>query len=256
MRAPGHGPGGGTRPAGFTLIELLVVVAIIAVLAAVLVSVVSGAMRSARKTGCKNNLRGLVLADLSHFRDHGELPPCSPAVPSSITVDRLTGIATYLNAEVPDAPALRWPKRARQPGWINCPFARTSGHAEGLTLGGGLYTGYIYVGGIENSPMVTSGMATLVNPGRLADAKMMQRGILWADILSEYRIADKRRYETFHVDIGKAYRDFRYYETEIDGLHRGWSDGAVEWVPVRNHTLSAEGGPALEIKHALGNFHL
>jgi prepilin-type N-terminal cleavage/methylation domain-containing protein len=64
----------------FTLIELLVVIAIIAILAALLLPSLRNARRSARDTGCINNLRQLHAALSLYVNDNeGYLPSSSEA---------------------------------------------------------------------------------------------------------------------------------------------------------------------------------
>ncbi|MBA4031440.1 MAG: prepilin-type cleavage/methylation domain-containing protein [Planctomyces sp.] len=57
-----------TRRPAFTLIELLVVIAIIAILIALLLPAVQQARESARRTGCRNNLKQIGLA-LHNYHD-------------------------------------------------------------------------------------------------------------------------------------------------------------------------------------------
>ena len=248
----------------FTLIELLVVIAIIAVLSTVIFSAVKSSRRAAKKAICMNNLRQFCAADIGYLADTGEFPPMDSLVPSSITPAHLEIVGRYLKSDVPEGKPATWPKRAQQPQWMNCPFATMSGYAEGATMGGGVYTGYVYVGGIEDSRMVKLKMATITNPEVAAPRTGYRRGILWADVLGEFMIPDYRRYECFHCESVTRYDDFRFKKEEIEGIHRAWSDGSVEWVPVAKFGLGKYddisvrhigNNPKIQIKHTLGNFY-
>jgi prepilin-type N-terminal cleavage/methylation domain-containing protein len=248
-----HRHGGG--PPGFTLVELLVVIAIIAILAALLLPGLARARRLSQRTVCLNNLRQFAVADTLYCNDHGQLPGTIDYIPSSITVARLTQLAQSMGVTVPAGAASAWPKRAQQPRWINCPLAVESGMAEGVTLGGGLYTGYAYLGGMEQSPMVTNGFATVVHPGMAADLKNTRRGVLWADILDEFATSDTRRFEYFHVRTPVRYAEFVFPADQLDGIHRAWSDGSVEWVPGRRLALTGPDSPDCRLQHVLGNYY-
>jgi len=239
----------------FTLIELLVVISVIGLLAGMLLPALAVAKRRAKRTFCMNNIRQFAFADTMYLNDYSEFPPMDAPVPSSIRYERLALIAKYLNEPIPPPPLSSWPKRIRQPRWINCPIAAESGIAEGPTLGGGIYTGYAYVGGIEQSAMVASSLATIVNPGHSADRKNTYRGVLWTEILDEFITSEPRRYEFFHVIRSAKYPDFRFYAGELDGFHRAWSDGSVEWVPGSKMNLTGVGSPDLRVQHLLGNYY-
>lgn len=241
---------------GFSLIELLVVIGVIALLIGLLVPALANARRTARRVLCMNNIRQFCAADTVYLNDHKQFPPMSPFVPTSISVVRLRQIGDYFGLPVPEGDAIAWPKRPLQPKWINCPFAVTSGFAEGLTVGGGLYTGYAYVGGLENSELVRSGLGTVANKGHAAEYRGMNRGVLWADTLTEFLTTDERRYEIFHTTPRAGrYSDFRFHKPEVEGVHRGWSDGSVEWLPGNRINLNGVGSPDLRLQTFLGNVY-
>lgn len=244
--------GGAVRRKAFTLAELLVMIAIAGILAILLAPNAIKGIRKAKKVGSLNNLKTFLQADMLYLAGKGEFPPMDTWVPSSISTNRLAVVAEYCNVPIPSGTALVWPKRRKQPGWINDPLARDSGKAEGLTLGGGLYTGYVYVGRIEESPMVQMGLGTPVHPEHSADRRNHRRGVLWTTLLAEFATSSERRFECFHYDTVFAYPDFVFKQNEVEGFYRGWSDGSAEWVPRRNIDF---GGKDIQIRHVMGNYY-
>jgi hypothetical protein len=234
------------------LIELLVVIAVISILAAMLLPVLAQAKRRAKRIACLNNLKQFAVADIMYLGDQQQLPPMNGAVPSSITIPTLQTLAQYMGTTIPSGPIIDWPPRSQQPKWFNCPIAAESGYAEGLTLGGGVYTGYQYVGGVEESAMVAHGFASIVHPGHSADLKGTRRGVLWADTLDEFASTDPRRYEFFH-SRGAKYPDFVLFSNQLEGINRAWSDGSVEWVNGNKINLSGSPSPDLQIVDLFGN---
>ncbi len=118
---------------GMTLVELLLCIAIVGVLTALVTSAALGGKKHAKRVVCLNNIRQMAAADILHSLDVGSFPEMSPFVPSSIGADRLKRMAEYLGVSVPAGPVSSWPRRNRQPKWMNCPMAVDSGIAEGLS---------------------------------------------------------------------------------------------------------------------------
>lgn len=242
-------------PCGFTLSELLVVIAVTSILIGLLVPAFASARHSAGNIACMNNIRQFVVADSLYLNDTDRFPEMSPFVPTSIMTDRIRQIGRYFDLPVPEGGAIDWPRRDEQPEWINCPWARHSGSAEGLTVGGGLYTGYAYYGGLEQSELVQSGLGNVVNPGHAADERGFDRGVLWADVLAAFPISEARRFEVFHrTPSAGSYSDFRFHANEVDGINRGWSDGSVEWVPGSQLDLTSPGSRDRRLSTFLGSF--
>ena len=256
---PRHVPrrsGSVVGPRGITLVEVLVTVAIIALIAALALGLLGRLRRMSMAAQNVSNLRNLAMADIGYFTEHRVFPDLGTIVPSSIRVERLRQIGAFLGMPVPEGPAIDWPSRPQQPVWINSPFAVESDFALGLTVGGGLYTGYVYVAGIEDSQMVTSGIASIVNPGHSAHRRNESRGVMWADVLGEFNTTDERRFETFRVKPSTPrYSDFRFYRREFEGFHRAWSDGSVDWLDGDSLDLGGAGSKDLRIQHMLGNFY-
>lgn len=243
------------RGQGFTLLELLIVIAVIGIISALLLPALSQAKNRGKRVVCLNNLKQFALADVMYSQDYGYFPDPNPMVPSSTKRERLATLAQYLGVNIPSGPISKWPRRGQQPPWMNCPMAKDSGIAEGVTLGGGIYTGYVYVGGLAQSAMVSNGLATLENPRHTADRAGTNRGVIWADILDEYQMSDDRRFEFFHVRNRVQYPDFRFHAGELEGFHRAWSDASVEWVAGNQIDLNSPRSPDLQIRHTLGNFY-
>lgn len=59
---------------GFTLVELLVVIAIIGILVSLLLPAVQAAREAARALQCKNNVKQMAMACLTHTENQGHLP--------------------------------------------------------------------------------------------------------------------------------------------------------------------------------------
>ena len=75
---------------GFTLVELLVVVAIIALLAAIAIPAVTGAINSANRTKCMNNLRTIYTYLQAYAQEHNGQLPIPPKSYQNAAVTNLT----------------------------------------------------------------------------------------------------------------------------------------------------------------------
>ncbi len=75
----------------FTLMELLVVIAIIGILAGLLFPAVNGAMDSARKAQCKNDVVQIATAITAYETEYGKMPPGGASQVNAALVNILTG---------------------------------------------------------------------------------------------------------------------------------------------------------------------
>jgi prepilin-type N-terminal cleavage/methylation domain-containing protein len=248
----------------FTLIEVLVVITVIGVLFAILLPSLFEARQNAKNMLCKNNLRSFALADLNYLADFKRFPPdFDITTPSSIPVQHLQLVGNYLGLAVPSGTAAQWPSRTKQPKWINCPFAVEVPWGDGVTVGGGRYTGYLYVGGIhewkyvKKPPSAFLGI-TVKNPKYVANFRNDYRGVLWTDLVDEFAPAmvgyTPRRYEFYHIDPRSPRDNLTYYPSDLKGFNKVWSDASVEWVQGPYINLN-ESGPDLQLQYWFGNYY-
>jgi prepilin-type N-terminal cleavage/methylation domain-containing protein len=82
---------------GFTLVELLVVIAIISILAAMLLPALEGALESARRVSCLNNLRQVYLSAAFYAEEHDDRLPTSPDPKDNVWSPKAAGYVAYKN---------------------------------------------------------------------------------------------------------------------------------------------------------------
>lgn len=250
-----------TRSEAFSLVELLVVMAILAVLVAVLLPVLARTRASAMKVVCAGRLRELTLACLMYRDENRVLPqplqqstldPLGQLVlghaPQQVSTRLLNDLRPYLKF-----PEVNVSTRASQlPPFVQCPFAEEAsdvdrGPAIALfeTDVATFYTGYAYVGRLDEAPLppspptgtlITFSMpridsGELLRPGRCAVAKDRRRAVLWADHVSRSKLAGGF-WQYTHARGGRA---GPLPLTRLDwrgllGQHRAYTDASVEWV--------------------------
>ena len=83
------------RKSGFTLVELLVVIAVIGILVGMLFPAIQTVRNAARRSGCLNNLRQIILAAQNYESSNGRFPKAMNADGGSMFLD----LSTFLEQE-------------------------------------------------------------------------------------------------------------------------------------------------------------
>ena len=83
------------RRSGFTLVELLVVIAVIGILIGMLFPAIQTVRSAARRAGCLNNLRQLILAAQNYESSNGKFPKAMNADGGSMFLE----LSTFLEQE-------------------------------------------------------------------------------------------------------------------------------------------------------------
>ena len=223
------------RASAFTLVELLVVIGIIAVLIGVLVPTLSGAREQAKRAVCANDLRQLATACVIYLGQHRHYPVLAPLPPGTAVIP--SGIDAELMNEIGDA--LRLPPVnsmmtvAQLPAIFHGPqrdevdLLMNADASFGTPVWN---TGFNYHGSAETPGNTGVSMIERRSP----DTRGRRRGVLWSDHLA-------------YLDAGPGASGFGFFHFKgrqnvqwplgligdtksLRGVHRAWSDGAVEWL--------------------------
>jgi prepilin-type N-terminal cleavage/methylation domain-containing protein len=222
------------RSVGFTLVELLVVIGIIGLLISILLPALSRMREQAKRIDCATRLRELTNGCMMYLSDHKTFPApqyltgVNAIVPTAIQLALLNQIGGQFKwQQIPPGVTVD-----KLPRLLYCPFRDdykyllTGDATYGETF---WHTGYMYVGRSDEMPNVNG---TVIKPKQIAKYAGKNRGVLWADTLT-YTTAPGIGYMGFHLgDPATPINNglVTKYE-EVQGAHRGFSDGSVEWVP-------------------------
>lgn len=261
---------------GFTLIELLIVMSTIAVLISLLLPVVWRFRHAAMATVCSSRVRDLTLASLAYMHDHRKLPrpPRNGAGLSSPLLKKSVGAISSLDAAPPIRPHqiarrlindlhpyLKYPRveestsPAQLPIHVQSPLLEGQAHGRGPHLSGlkgnpYYNTGYSYVARLDEASMMPGRMSTfapmgetlpvLLRPDRTALARPFKRAPIWCDTIAFQMLPAPTWHYTHDGGAGRTVPWAAAFEMPADctGQHVGYSDGSVEWVPVKAGRLN------------------
>jgi prepilin-type N-terminal cleavage/methylation domain-containing protein len=249
------------RSQGFTLIEVMVVIAIVAILVGVLIPVVGKVREVSRELVCTSRLRDLTTATNLYRHDHEQfpnslressaedigamsLPPGPPPasvsqiLPHQMQQRLLNDLQPYLKYHpIADSlPAVQLPPN------VQCPDVEDI--AEGRELVSlidpslvAYYTGYAYcyIDPRGDSLVQTS---VILKPAKVVNSAIPNpRGVLWADDL-HWSLVPIPHWSYAHAKqkakkpTGSKTPPCSFAEARsVQGQHRAYADGSVEWVP-------------------------
>jgi prepilin-type N-terminal cleavage/methylation domain-containing protein len=227
---------------GFTLVELLVVIGIIGLLISILLPALNKTREQARRVECATRLRELTNGCMMYLSDHKTFPApqfltgVNAWVPPGITLTLMNQIGGQFKWQVIPATVTV----DTLPKLLRCPFREDYGLllASDATYTTPFWTtGYMYIGRIDESPNA-NGIA--LKPKQIAKYAGKNRGVIWADTLT-YQTAPTTGYACFHLAdpaTTQVINGLVAKPEDLQGAHRGWSDGSVEWVPRQSIDLS------------------
>ncbi|MFT3787036.1 MAG: type II secretion system protein [Tepidisphaeraceae bacterium] len=225
------------RGRAFTLVELLVVIGIIAVLISLLIASLSMVRERSTQVLCQSRLRALAQACVLYLNERKEYPYHRPqpaygaAQPSGIDAELANLLLTTMKLTEVD-PA----KKVNElPKLLRCPAREVTELFLDPDPSGGFpawNVGYAYYARLDDPDNLT-GYGTLLNHDRIADRRGKRRGVLWGDYLLYGVFGPLTGYGFFHThgnpDANAA--GMIQKVNTLQGVHRAWSDGSVEWLP-------------------------
>jgi type II secretory pathway pseudopilin PulG len=233
------------RRRAFSLVELLVVIGVVVLLLAVLLPAVGRARVAAKRVSCASRLRQLAAACTMYLGEHRRYPPApfidvqGAAFPHLIRLSLLNELAPYVHGPAIDEQAFL----QQLPAVMRCPFReewQAPNFDASIPLPGGaiILTGYQYTAALDAAENAAAGR--VLKLPRVPDARGRRRGVLWSDALSWYSgsgvvflpAGSPPVWGYFHFTRGVNWAGTGMADTStLDGQHRAWSDGSVEWVP-------------------------
>jgi prepilin-type N-terminal cleavage/methylation domain-containing protein len=233
------------RPRAFTLVELLVVIGLIALLIAFLMPALRTARRAAGRTNCANQLRQLTQACALYLNQNRSYPDplYMPALHATLPTSIQPGLLNQLSAVLRISPVEADDLLPELPDLFVCPARRELDLFNEPDTRFGLpwwATGYGYFARLNEPP---GPFGSILRATRHAAARGTRRGVLWADTLSYTAPAGAgpTGYGFFHIAGAVSFDPASRLSSTaagVEGQHRAWSDGSVEWIPRDNLDLS------------------
>ncbi len=231
-------------PRAFSLIELLVVISIIALLVAILLPSLRAAKRSALQLQCGVNLKQWGVALSTYNADHnGRLPKTniawgaihgfnvwgsSSSAPGEFSAEMMRGYVEgvdFTNKTVRKT-SMWWCPVANADGSNNSTFNVNAPPNSTWNSTGYFYMDYSYFG------RVSSWGVPVTNASDFIDTQLTSTGLLMTDNLILHNLFSGWQYN--HGRSGPSHHNNAspYYNRPVDlieGIHRLFGDGRVEW---------------------------